>query len=201
MIRKVCFNLPRVCLWWVEAQLEDSPLLHVLHGCFFWDVERPPGCFEAETMKLIRRSTKAPADCTGLQPQQRIFPSPLHPALFLYPSLFFHMMLSHNAVKRSIWYWCLPTDVLLAFAVEILWRGKKRLNIITSLLLPLGLVYVFVVCLCMGYSVHMAVNWILDMSKISQNNIKFYRTSSKISDVNAPVKSGPFCYSAFARYQ
>lgn len=91
-----------------------------------WVINVALDVFLAETMKLICWPSKAPADCRRLH---RTSPShPLNPALFFYPSLFFHMMLSHNAVKRSIWYWCLPTDVLLAFAVEIL---SRELNITT----------------------------------------------------------------------
>lgn len=103
MIREVCVSTCPECVYdelklsW-KIRLRSTSSMDV----FFLRRERPPGCFEAETMKLIPWSTKAPADCTELQPQQRIFPFPLHPALFLYPSLFFHMMLSHNAVKRSI---------------------------------------------------------------------------------------------------
>lgn len=75
-------------------------------------------------MKPIPWSQKHP-DCCRLHrtPLDRGFPAP---ALFFYPSLFFHMMPSHNAVKRSIWYWCLLTDVLLAFAVEILSTNKQK---------------------------------------------------------------------------
>lgn len=80
-----------------------------------------------ETDSLV---TKAPRLLPIAQdPSRQRFSRPC----FIFLSLF---IFSHDAEsqcrKRSIWYWCLLTDVLLAFAVEILSTNKqKKLNIIT----------------------------------------------------------------------
>lgn len=129
MIRNGCFNLPTVCLSWVEAQMEDSS--SAPHPTWmFSEAWTSPWMFlsrDNEADSLVYTSTRRlPQIAQDFNPNKGFRPPPLHPVLFFYPSLFFHMMLSHNAAKRSIWYWCLPTDVLLAFAVEILSREKKK---------------------------------------------------------------------------
>lgn len=80
--------------------------------------------------KIDSLATKAPRLLPIAQdPTRQRFSRPC----FIFLSLF---IFSHDAEsqcrKRSIWYWCPLTDVLLAFAVEILSTNKqKKLNIIT----------------------------------------------------------------------
>lgn len=117
-------------------------------------------------MKPIGWSTKAPADCTGLQtPTKKFSFSP--PPCFIFISLFIFSYDAESQCRETLNMILMSANrCFISVCCRDFVKGKKKIKYYNHLLLPLSLDCVFVVCVVSQSNVNIDY-W----SKMSQNAI------------------------------